>query len=99
MAHPVTVYDGHPDQGGRVVKVITSAMLEKRSDAALALQTTSAGYSNSFIPTERKCKPCGTVFWAALRGKKYCSTDCSRKAFKTGAKRRAQLKKAAAPSA
>ena len=95
MAYPVKIFKPN----GKLKRIITSAMLEKRADAGLAFQITSAGFSASFVPIERKCKHCGKNFWAAIKGKKYCSKECSGKAFKINARRSAKLKKAAVPSA
>ena len=94
MAYQCTVYDGHPDQGARVIKVYTEEMLAARADAALTLQTTNSGYTSTFLPREMECLECGRTFWRTVRGKKYCSNKepphCSQKAFKRNAKIRAK---------
>ena len=100
MAFPVKVYKKHPDQGGRVVRVISTKKLDERSDMALRLNT--GDYSSTYIPEEKKCPECGVWFWKESRSQEYCSRSippyCSRKAYernqkKNGRKFRAKAKK------
>jgi len=86
MTFPVKVYG----RNGKLKKIITSEMLEKRADADL--------HRANAVPREVECGVCGTVFWTAIKGRKYCHDDCTRKAYtlgqaRRGRERRAQLKK------
>ena len=86
MAFPVKVYKKHPDEGGKVRRIISTRMLEKRSDLSLAIALKSGEFTASFIPEKLKCPECGRTFVKVTRGQKYCSKNqipyCQQKAHK-----------------
>jgi len=70
MAFPVRIYKKHPDEGGKVRRIITTKMLDKRLDALIQ---SGERYSTAHIPAEGKCPECKTMFWISQKGQKYCS--------------------------
>ena len=71
--HPVRVYKGHPDHGGKVVKEYSRETLEKRAD--IQFLATHHGHLNKPV-TERICVICEGVFWSNVPGAAACPGVC-----------------------
>jgi hypothetical protein len=72
MIHPVTV----KSPTGKVLRVITTASLEERSDA---ICQGGDGHFSSHKLRDDLCgrEVCRKPFWTRQRGKKYCSRECT----------------------
>lgn len=80
MIHPVRIYKKHPDEGGRVRKVISSKTLQRRSDKEFA-DKLRAEVSSNLRPKPMVLKPCeycGKDFKTAFpETALYCPGTCS----------------------